>query len=165
VEIMQSPVKDASRPGPSPEEDRTQSKPVTLLEEAGAEQLRYARVLEKGMLLGLLVLFLSFLLYVLGVLEPFIPLNMIADYWSVDVKTYLDRAGIEGGWSWVGLLGYGDFLNFVGIALLAGTTILCYVAIVPILWRSQDSIYVALVIVEVIVLSVAASGILGTGGH
>jgi len=161
---MQSPVKDASRPSLS-QEDRTQSKALTLLVEAGAEQIRYARVLEKGMLFGLLVLFLSFLLYVLGVVEPFIPLHKIADYWSVDVKTYLHSTGVKAGWSWVGLLGYGDFLNFVGIAMLSGTTILCYLAIVPILWRSRDSIYVALVIVEVIVLSVAASGILGTGGH
>ena len=157
-------MKDASRPSLS-REDRTQSKPVMPLVETCTEQLRYARVLEKGMLFGLAVLFLSFLLYVLGVVEPFIPLHKIADYWSLDVNTYLDRAGVEGGWSWVGLLGYGDFLNFVGIAVLAGTTILCYVAIVPILWRSHDSIYLALVIVEVIVLSVAASGLLGTGGH
>jgi len=157
-------VNDASQPGLS-REDRTQSPPAMPLVETCIEQLRYARVLEKGMLLGLAVLFLSFLLYVLGILEPFIPLHEIADYWSVDVHTYLDRAGVQGGWSWVGLLGYGDFLNFVGITVLAGTTILCYLAIVPILWRSHDRIYLALVIVEVIVLSVAASGILGTGGH
>jgi hypothetical protein len=157
-------MNDGRRPSPSPE-DRAQGEPTTLLVEASAEQIRYARVLEKGMLLGLLVLFLSFLLYVSGGLEPFIPLDEIADYWSTDVKTYLDRAGVEGGWSWIGLLGYSDFLIFVGIALLAGVTIFCYLAIVPILWRSQDGIYVALAIIEVIVLSVAASGILGTGGH
>ena len=117
------------------------------------------------MLLGLLVLVLSFLLYVFEILEPFIPLHKIADYWSVDVETYLDSAGVKAGWSWVGLLGYGDFLNFVGIAMLSGTTILCYLAILPILWRTNDSIYLALAILEVIVLSVAASGVLGTGGH
>jgi hypothetical protein len=161
---MHSPVKDASTPNLR-HEDRTRSKPATLLAEAGAEQIRYARVLEKGMLLGLLVLFLSFLLYVFEILEPFIPLHKIADYWSVDVATYLDSAGVKAGWSWVGLLGYGDFLNFVGIAMLSGTTILCYLAILPILWRTNDSIYLALAILEVIVLSVAASGVLGTGGH
>jgi hypothetical protein len=161
---MHSPVKDASTPNLR-YEDRTRSKPATLLAEAGAEQIRYARVLEKGMLLGLLVLFLSFLLYVFEILEPFIPLHKIADYWSVDVETYLDSAGVKAGWSWVGLLGYGDFLNFVGIAMLSGTTILCYLAILPILWRTNDSIYLALAILEVIVLSVAASGVLGTGGH
>jgi len=161
---MHSPVKDASTPNLR-YEDRTRSKPATLLAEAGAEQIRYARVLEKGMLLGLLVLFLSFLLYVFEILEPFIPLHKIADYWSVDVATYLDSAGVKAGWSWVGLLGYGDFLNFVGIAMLSGTTILCYLAILPILWRTNDSIYLALAILEVIVLSVAASGVLGTGGH
>ncbi|MEJ2328203.1 MAG: hypothetical protein P8Y25_15985 [Chromatiaceae bacterium] len=154
-------MKDASAPNLR-HEDRTRSKPATLLAEAGAEQIRYARVLEKGMLLGLLVLFLSFLLYVFEILEPFIPLHKIADYWSVDVETYLDSAGVKAGWSWVGLLGYGDFLNFVGIAMLSGTTILCYLAILPILWRTNDSIYLALAILEVIVLSVAASGVLGT---
>jgi hypothetical protein len=160
----ESSIQVGSRSGLS-QEDLTHSKPATLLAETSAEQIRYARVLEKGMLLGLSVLFLSFLLYVFGVVEPFIPMHKVADYWSVDVKTYLESAGVKAGWGWVGLVGYGDFLNFVGIALLSGTTILCYLAIVPILWRSHDRVYVALVIVQVIVLSVAASGIFGAGGH
>jgi hypothetical protein len=56
-------------------------------------------------------------------------------------------------------------LNFLPIAFLSILTIICYIAIIPGLMRKKDTAYVVLVIVEVIVLVVAASGILGSGGH
>ena len=67
------------------------------------------------------------------------------------------------GWAWVGMLDKGDFLNFVGIAILAGVTILCYLAIVPTLLRKKDNAYLAMALVEVLVLALAASGILAVG--
>ena len=63
------------------------------------------------------------------------------------------------------MLGYGDFLNFIGIALLAGVTICCFLVIVPLLWKNNDKIYAVLSVLEAVILGVAASGILGTGGH
>jgi hypothetical protein len=60
-------------------------------------------------------------------------------------------------------LGEGDLLNFLGIAFLAGVTIVCYLAIVPGLMRKKDTPYVALALVEVDVLVLAASGILKSG--
>ncbi len=56
-------------------------------------------------------------------------------------------------------------LNFIPIAFLSGLTIICYLAIVPGLLRKKDTPYVILAILEIVVLCVAASGILGTGGH
>jgi hypothetical protein len=44
-------------------------------------------------------------------------------------------------------------------------TILCYAAIVPTLLKNKDRVYAILALLEVIILSVAASGILGAGGH
>jgi hypothetical protein len=49
--------------------------------------------------------------------------------------------------------------------VLAAYTIICYLAIIPGLMRKKDTAYVALVIVEVLVLLVAASGVLGSGRH
>ena len=63
------------------------------------------------------------------------------------------------------MLGKGDFLNFVGIAFLAGVTIPCYIRIIPILFAKKDTTYAILAIVEVLVLALAASGILKAGGH
>jgi hypothetical protein len=56
-------------------------------------------------------------------------------------------------------------LNFLPIAFLSILTVICYLAILPGLMRKKDTAYVVLVIVEVVVLLVAASGILGSGGH
>jgi hypothetical protein len=127
------------------------------------EQLRYAAVLEKGMYLGLACLFVTFALYVFGVMEPYLPRNELSGYWQKNVHEYLTEAKIEPGWGWTRMLGYGDFVNFIGIAILAGTTVPCYLFIIPLLLKKKDVIYVVLVLLEVIVLSVAASGIIKVG--
>lgn len=132
---------------------------------ATPEQLLYARILEKGMYFGLLILLITYVLYTFGIVKPYIPLKDIPKYWSMDVHQYLTTAKIEEGWAWVPLVYYGDFLNFVGIAILAGVTIVCFLAIVPILWKQNDKVYACLSLVEAIILGVAASGILGAGGH
>lgn len=133
--------------------------------EATPEQLLYAKILERGMYLGLLILLITFGLYAFGVMDPYIPLDKISKYWSMNVNDYLHHANIKPGWAWVGMLKYGDFVNFIGIAILAGVTILCYAAIVPTLLKNKDTVYAIIAILEVIVLTVAASGILGAGGH
>jgi hypothetical protein len=134
------------------------------------EQIRYAGFLEKGMYLGLVCLFVTFALYVFGIMEPLIPPEELPNHWTKNVHGYLTGANeyrtdakIEPGWSWVKLLGYGDFVNFVGIVILAGTTILCYAAIIPLLLKRKDFIYAIVALLEVIVLVVAASGIIAVG--
>jgi len=131
--------------------------------EATPEQLLYARILEKGMYFGLLILFITYALYVFGIMDPYIPLDKVSDYWSMNVNDYLEHAEIKNGWAWLGMLKYGDFINFIGIALLAGVTIICYAAIVPTLLKSKDTVYAIMAILEVIILSAAASGILAVG--
>jgi len=130
---------------------------------ATPEQLLYARILEKGMYLGLLILFITYALYVFGIMDPYIPLDKLSNYWSLSVHDYLEHTGIKAGWAWLGMLNYGDFINFIGVALLAGVTIMCYAAIVPTLLKSKDTAYAVLAVIEVIILSAAASGILAVG--
>lgn len=130
---------------------------------ARPEQLIYAAILEKGMLIGLGILFTTFIIYALGIINPYIPLDEISRYWSMNVHDYLHHANIRGGWSWVGLLRYSDFLNFIGIAILAGVTIICYIAIVPILLRTKDWAYAIFAVAEALILSLAASGLLAVG--
>jgi hypothetical protein len=127
------------------------------------EQIRYARILEKGMYLGLACLFVTFALYVFGVMEPFIPLGELPEHWTKGVHEYLTDAQIEEGWSWVGMLRYGDFVNFIGIAALAGVTVLSYLVIIPLLLKQRDVTYAVLAFLEVLVLVAAASGILALG--
>ena len=133
--------------------------------QASEEQILYANILSKGMLIGLLGLVVTFIIYGAGILEPKIPLDQVQNYWVMPVSEYLQLTGIHAGWAWLGNLGQGDMLNFLPIAFLSLLTIICYLAILPGLMRKKDTAYVALVITEVVVLTVAASGILGSGGH
>ena len=129
------------------------------------EQVLYANILNKGMLLGLVVLLITFALYVFGIVSPYVPLDKLSNYWGLGVEDYLHELDIPTGWAWLTMLGYSDFLNFIGIAFLAGVSIICYIAIIPTLWRQNDKVYAALAILEVIVLTAAAAGIFGSGGH
>lgn len=127
------------------------------------EQLLYARILGIGMYVGLGCLFVTFALYASGIVKPYIPHDELPGHWAKSVDEYLAEAEIEAGWGWVKMLQHGDFLNFIGIAILAGVTIPCYLAIIPLLLKNKDTIYVLIALLEVIVLTVAASGIIKVG--
>ena len=132
---------------------------------ATEEQVLYAKILNIGMLIGLDGLVVAFIIYSTGILEPLIPLEKVQSYWILSVHEYLEQSGIQAGWAWFGKLQFGDMLNFLPIAFLSLLTIVCYIAIIPGLIRKKDTAYVVIAVLEIIVLAVAASGILGTGGH
>jgi hypothetical protein len=143
----------------------------TTPQDAQSEQLLYAKVLQIGMYIGLVILFITFGVYVSGIMSPAVPLEQVSNYWHLGVNEYLEVVNqthlhLEHpptGWAWLTMLGKGDFLNFIGIAILGGVTIICYLAIIPTLLRKKDSAYVAMASIEVIVLTLAASGILAVG--
>ena len=151
-------------PGPSEEADR-------LSAEANEEQLLYASILAKGMYLGLGILLVTFLLYVSGIVQPGVPIEELPNYWTLSAHEYLEavnhdflhREELILGWGWVAVLGLGDYLNFVGIALLAAVTIVCYAGILPTLFRKQDWIYGTIAVLEIVILALAASGIVSAG--
>jgi len=132
---------------------------------ASDEQMLYANILNKGMIIGILVLLVTYAIYMAGILPTFIPVEDVPKYWNMSVAAFTHELGTPTGWGWVDSIGTGDYLNFVGIAILAAVTILCYAAIVPGLMRKKDTVLVVIVILEILVLSFAASGILKSGGH
>jgi hypothetical protein len=132
---------------------------------ASQEQVLYAKILNAGMLIGLGSLVIAFILYCIGFTKPLIPLEKVQTFWVMSVHDYLNQSGIQTGWAWLGNLKYGDMLTFVPIAFLSLLTIICYLAIIPVLIRKKDTAYVVIAILEVAVLALAASGILGTSAH
>lgn len=132
---------------------------------ATEEQLTYSSWLNVGMKVGMAMLLISFALYMLGVMQPHVPVEDLPKYWTMSVGDYLHAANVPNGWGWLNMLGTGDFINFLGIAFLSGVTIICYIRIVPILLKKGDKVYAILAIVEVLVLALAASGVLKSGGH
>ncbi|MHB1325600.1 MAG: hypothetical protein ACYDGS_01065 [Thermoleophilia bacterium] len=140
---------------------------VTQISTPGAspEQKRYGAILDVAMKVGLLVLVATFILYLVGVPKPHVPVGDVSANWSLKVDKYLEATQIEKGWSWAKHLGQSDFLTFAPIAFLASVTVICYLTILPIFFKRKDFIYATLVIAEVMVLVLAASGVLPSGGH
>jgi putative copper export protein len=132
---------------------------------ASEEQIAYANVLNIGMWFGLALLIITFFVYLSGILPSYVPIDDLPKYWTMRVHDYNVALNAPTGWGWANLVGKGDYINFVGIAILSGLTILCYLVILPILIRKKDRAYVIIAIVEVLVLSLAASGLLKVGGH
>ncbi|MEW6571220.1 MAG: hypothetical protein AB1390_08620 [Nitrospirota bacterium] len=132
---------------------------------ATGEQIVYANILNIGMYLGLAIVVATFIIYMLGLLPSFIPPQEIPKYWTMKSYDFIHTLQAPTGWDWLAMVGKGDYLNFVGIALLAGLTMVCYLVILPILMKKKDIPYVIIAIIEVAVLALAASGILKSGGH
>jgi len=132
---------------------------------ASEEQIAYAKILNIGMWLGLAVLIITFIIYVSGMLACHVPITDLSKYWSMKSKDFIHACNAPTGWGWTMLIGRGDYVNFIGIAMLSGLTMLCYLVILPILYRKKDKAYVIIAIAEVLVLALAASGLLKSGGH
>lgn len=132
---------------------------------APAEQITYANILFYGCWGGLALMAVTYFLYVSGVMEPYVSMDLVTKYWSQPVQEYLTQNNVPTGWGWAKLLSKGDFLNFVGIALLAGLTIIGYIPLVFAYLKKKDMPFVIIAVLEIIVLSVAASGIFGSGAH
>ncbi len=129
------------------------------------EQMQYADLLFYGCWAGLIIMILTYAAYISGLVAPHVPPEDIPRYWSQPVAHYLREAHVPTGWGWVKLLKQGDFLNFIGIVLLAGLSMICYLRLIPSLLRKKDFYMAAIAVAEVIVMLVAASGIAGSGGH
>lgn len=84
------------------------------------EVLRYAQFLDWGTHIGLLVLVLGFAAYLMGFLQPLVPLEQLPALWNLPVALYLERTGTPTGWGWLAIAGKGDMFNLLGIGLLAG---------------------------------------------
>jgi uncharacterized membrane protein len=132
---------------------------------ATEEQLAYGNILRTGVRAGFIILLVSFIIYLTGILTPQVPVNDLPKYWGMPAKDYIAKTGVHAGWHWLQMIGKGDFINFAGVAILAGVTIPCCIIIIPAFFRKKDTIYGLLAIMEVIILTLAASGILGTGGY
>lgn len=129
-----------------------------------AEADRYAQLLEWGTHAGLALLVLAFAAYVLGLLTPHVPLERLPELWNQPVGRYLALTQSPQDWGWLALAQRGDYGNLLGIALLASCSVPPLLALIPLFLRQRDRAYALFCALEVLVLLLAASGLL-TSGH
>ena len=126
-------------------------------------QERYARWLDLCTRSAFAVSLLAFALYVSGALPPYVPFERLPELWHLPLAQYLQASGGATGWEWVRRLRYGDYLNYVGLALFALIVLLCHAALILPLVRRGERLLAALAAAQVAVLAIAASGLLAGG--
>ena len=127
-------------------------------------ELSYARWLEWCTRAALAVLIVTFLAYVSGVSTPLVSFAELPGLWSLSVDRFLAATGAPRGWEWLRHVARGDYGNHLGVALLGSVTLICYLRILPGLFRSGERALAVLAALQVAVLAAAASGALA-GGH
>ncbi len=132
---------------------------------ATPEQITYANMLFYGCWGGLAIMAVTYVLYVSGLITPHVPLSQVPLMWSQPVGTYLELGKVPHGWGWAVLIAKGDFLNFIGIVLLAGMTLVCYLPLIPVFMKRKEYVFATLALAEIFVLALAASGLVGGGAH
>ncbi len=133
-------------------------------EQAAPDQARYARLLAIGTNAGLGMLVVLFAIYMLGVVDPHVPHERLPDLWHLPSADFLELARLEAGWGWTARLRHADILTLLGIVTLAFCSVPCLLAVMPLYWRSGQRMLFAICGLEVLVIVLAASGIIG-GGH
>jgi hypothetical protein len=128
------------------------------------EQMRYATWLDWGTRVGLVVLLASFAAYVLGLAESHVPVSRLPELWVHPVGRFLELTNSPTGWGWLALVHRGDIAGLLGIAILAGSSVACLLALVPLYLARGDKAFAAVCLAEVAVVLLAASGWL-SGGH
>ena len=137
--------------------------PPEAVEEVRVEQQIYARVLDRAAKAGFVILVAGFFAYALGWIPAHVPLERLPELWRLPLQDYLRATDTPTGWGWIVHLPKGEFASLAGIEILAGCSLVCLLAIIPVYARRGDRVYVAICVAEIAVLLLAASGVLTTG--
>jgi hypothetical protein len=129
------------------------------------DQIIYANILTIGVWSGIFILVTTYAIYLSGLLSSHVDMALIPKIWGKGVDAYLEITHSPHGWGWMALLAKGDFLNYIGFVLLALMTIICYLVLLRGYLRQKNWIFFVIAFLEIVVLSLAASGIFGSGGH
>ena len=127
--------------------------------------LFYGKILDRAAKLGFVLLITTFVIYVLGLLGPQVPLDLLPQYWGQSLSHYLHATRIQTGWAWLAETHHSDYLNLLSLAYLALVAIFCYLGVIFRFFKSRETVLGIIAIVQVLVLALAASGILRAGGH
>jgi len=126
------------------------------------EQAPYATVMHWGTLAGFIVLIVSFVAYVFSWLPASVPLEQLPHLWNLPTAKYLKATGTPTGWSWLFMMGKGDFASLLGIAILSGSSVACIAAIIPVYAKDKNTTYIVICVLEIAVLLLSASGVFST---
>lgn len=127
------------------------------------EQLAYAGVLDRLSHLAILFIGASYAAYVLDLLPQGISIADIAANWHLRASEMQSTLHAPLGWSFMAdpsSLGRGDTLSYLSIILVCMIPVACLLFTAPAFLREKRPAFVVLSLLQVLILLVAATGIL-----
>jgi hypothetical protein len=128
---------------------------------AAQVETRYAGILQWFVAIAFSLLVASFIVFGAGLLPSTVPADDIPELWGLPAHEYADETGFPTDWAWVAELANGDVLTLAALALIAAATPICFVALAVMYARRRDWYYAAMALLVVVVLGIAASGLVG----
>ena len=123
----------------------------------------FERVELWGVRLGISGMIVTFALYLTGLVESLIAPSRLADLIGGGVAAYVRENQVPTGWDWLSYLGHGDMLAMASLVFMVAVIAAAYIALVPVLIRQRNHIYLGIAIAQLGVFFLAAFG--GFGGH
>jgi uncharacterized membrane protein len=126
-------------------------------------QLVYARVLEMVSHVAMFLLAAGYLVYILQLLPPSVPIESISGNWHLSAFDMQQKLHAPSGWlifSNTEALFKGDVVSYFSIFYLCMATIICLVFAAIIFFRGKNYLYAAITALQVLVLFFAASGLI-----
>ncbi len=123
----------------------------------------YSKVLENVSHVGFVLLIGGYFVYILQLLPLSIPIDVIAGNWHLSAAEMHQKLNTPSGWSFfatTAMLMKGDVFSSLSIYYLATATIFCLLFTIPAYIRDKNYIYTTIAFFQIVVLLVAASGII-----
>lgn len=120
----------------------------------------YAQTLDAIGKIGLLLLFISFLIYAFGILEAQIPLHKLLSLCSLSASEFMSHNNYHGAWTWIKLLHKSDFLNYLPVAILASASFFANIRLLPQLTKEKDYKLAPICFIQIFIILLSASGIM-----
>ena len=123
----------------------------------------YAKIIARLVTIGLAILVLTFLIAAVGILPSDIAPESVAASWHLSASEFTETVGQKSGWSWIERLPAGDAVSEGALTFIAGITIVALAILLFTRIKRLEPAYVAIVGFQIVVLILAAAGVVS--GH
>lgn len=130
-------------------------------------QLAYAKTLDFVSHAVMLLMAIGYLVYMLQLLPLTVPVETVAGNWHLSAHDLQAKLHLASGWSCfmdLPAMLHGDAVSYASIVFLSMATILCLATAVAVFFSEGNKLFLTIATLQVVVLLVAASGIM-TRGH
>jgi hypothetical protein len=124
----------------------------------------YANGLRWFSIVGFIIVAAGFIAYLFLPIGSTISVQAVVESWHLSAGELNARLGLPTGWGWMSILPNGDALSHASILFLTLGTPICLIGVLVAFARERNTVYFILVIIQIIILVFAITGI-GVGSH